>query len=88
MTLGVALALTSLVTLLLAPATIAFPAALSLQQHDQQPTDPAVAIEKRMDRLELRVGESGLHHHRQVVGVQKPLQGVEAPISSSGGGGM
>src|SRR4051812_22816773 len=35
------------------------------QQRDQEPTDAAVAVEKRMDRLELDVSERGLDEDRR-----------------------
>ena len=53
-------------------------AARGKPQRDQQPVDPAVAVEKRMYRFELRVYECRMHQHRQAVVVEKALQGVEA----------
>ena len=45
------------------------------QEGDQQSSDPAVAVEKRMDRFELHVGESRPHQWRKVaVGVPPLLQ--------------
>lgn len=34
-------------------------------QHDQQPAQSAVAVQKRVDGLELHVGQGGPHQHRQ-----------------------
>ena len=38
---------------------------------DQAAADPAVAVEEGVDRLELRVGDRGLGHGRQVVAVEE-----------------
>ncbi len=42
-------------------------AALAQQKRDEEPTDAAVAVEKRMDGLELRMRQTDLHEQRQVV---------------------
>jgi hypothetical protein len=54
-------------------------AGLDQHQHDQQPALAAIAIEKRVDPLELQVGQGGAHQHRQgvlivVAAMVEPLQ--------------
>ena len=45
------------------------------EQRDQEPADAAVAIEERMDRLELRMGETNPNQGRQTaIVMQPPLQ--------------
>ena len=39
------------------------------QQSDQEPSDSSVAVEERVDSLELGVRERGLHEHRRRVGI-------------------
>lgn len=43
------------------------------QESDQQPPDATVAIEKRVDGLELHVSQSGPHQGRQVARAMNPL---------------
>jgi hypothetical protein len=43
-------------------------------QGDEQPTDAPVAVEERVDHLELVVRERQLHQQRQVVLVQEPFE--------------
>ena len=50
----------------------------SSQNHvDQGPADPAVPIDERMDRFELRVRERRLDHRRQRVSVAESGQGLQ-----------
>src|SRR5690606_27196199 len=46
---------------------IAQHAVVAEQKRDQEPADAAVAVEERMDRLELHVGEAGPDEVRQAV---------------------
>ena len=42
-------------------------ASLDQHQHDQQPAQATIAVQKRVDGLELHVGQGGPHQHRQGV---------------------
>ncbi len=54
--------------------------ALGQEQRDEQPADAAVAVDERVDRLELVVHERRLHEHRGMLLVEKPLPRVQALI--------
>src|SRR6266498_1531461 len=51
------------------------------QERDEQPADAAVAVEKRMDRLELIVNERQADQRREMrLGVQELLEQVERGV--------
>ena len=51
-------------------------APLTEEERDQEPPDAAVAVKKRVNGLELGVGQPNLHQQRQSgIVVQKSLQG-------------
>ncbi len=48
------------------------------QQRDQQPTDSSIAVQERVNRLELGVNEAAVDQHREIVPrMQKTLEVVE-----------
>ncbi len=54
---------------------------------DQAAPDPSVAVDERMDRLELCMGDRGLGHGRQVITVDEVDEiYINAGTWSSGGG--
>src|SRR6266498_5290977 len=50
---------------------------LTEQERHEQPSDAPVAVEERVDRLELRVGEPGVHERRERLIVQELLEVAE-----------
>ena len=53
-------------------------AARHQQERDQEASDAAIAVEEGVDRLEVGVGDGGVHERRQGLVVEEPLPGGEA----------
>jgi len=61
-------------------------AALHEQERDQQPSDSSIAVQERMDGLELRVGKCCLDQYRcLVVRVEVALEAVERLVHVGNG---
>lgn len=60
-------------------------AAQHQHQRDHQTSDPTVAVEERMDRLELVVGDGELHEQREVGLVEELLQIAQRALHLAGG---